>query len=216
MWYTNCMKSCSKCKIYKETTSFCADKRKSDGLQSQCKDCYNAYQRSQEFRAKARLAYSKNEKLKNRSKSGERKSYMRKYREENLERIKQAQSTKEYKTKHRLAEKKYRKKHAAKYKERDMKRYFEKLKRTPTWLSKSNKIELAWVYEIAEQKSVQTGILYEVDHIIPIKGKIVSGLHVPWNLQILTKTENNFKRHKFDGTYENTEWKKYAELLAVP
>lgn len=48
---------------------------------------------------------------------------------------------------------------------------------------------------------------YEIDHIIPLNNKKVSGLDVPSNLQVLERSENRKKSNKFDGTYENSSWR---------
>ena len=71
-----------------------------------------------------------------------------------------------------------------------MKRKAAKLQRTPSWVDHS---EIKAIYDLAAEVSKETGIPHEVDHIIPLQGRGVSGLHVPWNLQVITRRENRSK-----------------------
>jgi hypothetical protein len=66
---------------------------------------------------------------------------------------------------------------------------------TPKWADLN---VIKEVYIQAQELTKQTGIPYEVDHIIPLQGKLVSGLHVLANLQILTEKENQTKNNKFE------------------
>ena len=43
-----------------------------------------------------------------------------------------------------------------------------------------------------------TGYEWQVDHIIPLQGKNVSGLHVPENLQVIERSMNSKKRNKYE------------------
>lgn len=63
-------------------------------------------------------------------------------------------------------------------------------KRTPLWLSDEQRAAILSFYTTAKLVSEATGVLYHVDHIVPLRGKIVSGLHVPWNLQVIIATAN--------------------------
>jgi 5-methylcytosine-specific restriction endonuclease McrA len=81
-------------------------------------------------------------------------------------------------------------------------RYEYRLTRaTPEWLTDEQWAEMNAVYFQARRLTRRTGVRHQVDHIVPLKGKSVSGLHVPWNLQILTQQENVTKSNR------------YAELL---
>jgi hypothetical protein len=70
-----------------------------------------------------------------------------------------------------------------------------KLKRTPAW-SDSQAIEA--LYAEARLLEELTGIQFHVDHIVPMQGELVSGLHVEANLQLLMAHENLSKSNKFD------------------
>lgn len=48
-------------------------------------------------------------------------------------------------------------------------------------------------YEIARRVTKCTGIRFEVDHVIPLRGRTVSGLHVPTNLRVIPKSMNSKK-----------------------
>jgi hypothetical protein len=77
------------------------------------------------------------------------------------------------------------------------KRNAAKLQRTPLWLTQNDQWMIKEIYELALLRSKVTGIKWEVDHIIPLQGKMVSGLHVPLNLQVISATENRSKSNKF-------------------
>jgi hypothetical protein len=65
-------------------------------------------------------------------------------------------------------------------------------------LSAGQREEIKKVYLQAETLTRETGELHEVDHVVPIKGKSVCGLHVPWNLEPVPKKVNRTKRNNFD------------------
>lgn len=67
---------------------------------------------------------------------------------------------------------------------------------TPKWLSAEQKLAIRKMYIDAMTVSKVTKIPYVVDHIIPLRGNDVCGLHVPWNLQIMSREENLKKSNK--------------------
>lgn len=71
-----------------------------------------------------------------------------------------------------------------------------KLKATPPWLTKYQRQQMRSLYEEAALCAKLAGIDHQVDHIQPLQGKDRCGLHVPWNLQIMTAFENASKGTK--------------------
>ncbi|MEN3238561.1 hypothetical protein PUR29_34545 [Methylobacterium ajmalii] len=65
-----------------------------------------------------------------------------------------------------------------------------KLNATPPWLTREHRNEIAAMHREARRLSKETGIPHHVDHIEALRGELSCGLHVPWNLQILTAVDN--------------------------
>lgn len=61
---------------------------------------------------------------------------------------------------------------------------------SPPWLTTKQKAEIRSLYQIAITMTKVTGEQYVVDHIWPLRSDAVCGLHVPWNLQVITQREN--------------------------
>lgn len=84
----------------------------------------------------------------------------------------------------------------------DKKRSYQAFRRakvkeaTPPWLTKEHRHQIALIYKEALKLSRESGVMYHVDHIVPLAGKNVSGLHVPWNLRAIPAVENHRKSNK--------------------
>ena len=72
-----------------------------------------------------------------------------------------------------------------------------KRQQTPKWVTKEERAQMAEIYKRARRLTNETGIKHVVDHIVPILGKTVRGLHCLANLQILTAEENRKKSNHF-------------------
>jgi len=175
------MKTCSKCKEEKLFSEFSKNKTRKDGYNHICKLCVIEYKQKN----KARIAlYVKEHYVTNKEKI---LAYQEEYAK--LNKVKIAIRKKK-------SNKKYRELNKCKIAALMAKRRASKLNATPNWLTKEQMDEITEMYEIARAFRLYTGSEYHVDHIVPLQGKNVSGLHVPWNLQILEASENRIKSNK--------------------
>jgi hypothetical protein len=94
--------------------------------------------------------------------------------------------------------KQFRQKYPEKVNAKEAKRKTAKLHRTPLWLTEDDYWLIEQAYELAAKRTQLFGFSWHVDHIIPLQGKIVSGLHVPSNLQVIPASVNTSKQNKFE------------------
>lgn len=180
------MKRCSKCGINKCLDDFYKRKTSRDGLRNRCKKCHdetvNLHRINNKDKHNQRCQNWRN---KNKDKI---KIISKKYREKNP-------NPPYNKEKKKLSNALWTKNNLDRHAANEAKRHAKKLQSTPNWLTVEQVKEIEQFYSEARKLTKKTGIKYEVDHIIPLQGLNVRGLHVPWNLQILTKSENSSKRN---------------------
>jgi len=179
-------KTCFKCLCVKPLAEFYKHKAMADGHLNKCKECA--------------------------------KCDVKKHRAENLEMVQKYdrsrgmlphrvaarakyEKTEAYKASMRKSQKRYNAEN--KEKRRTIKlvcqraREAGKHSRTPTWLTKEHKSSIRAKYAEARWMTEKTGVKHHVDHIVPLLGKNVSGLHVPWNLRVIPAKENIRKSNNF-------------------
>ena len=73
-----------------------------------------------------------------------------------------------------------------------------KRNKTPIWVDKEHLWLIKQAYELAILRTKKFGFSWHVDHIIPLNGKNVSGLHVIENIQVIPGAENLSKNNKYE------------------
>lgn len=117
------------------------------------------------------------------------------YREKNKEKINEfRKNNREYL---RKICRDYQKQNKGLFSAKNAKRKVKKLKATAPWLTEFDNNYITSLYAQARWLTQNTGVEYHIDHVYPLQGKTVSGLHVPTNLQILEAFKNLQKSNKF-------------------
>jgi hypothetical protein len=170
-----------------------AERRMSDG----CVVCADLHARKwqadhpEKVKAKSKRYHAENREkvsIKNREwglKNPEkRKAATRNWREANTDRMKAIKAA-------------WRKRKAGDVNEMQMRRHADKMKRTPRWVDRE---ALCLIYRAAKlARTTWPELDPEVDHVIPLRNPVVSGLHVHNNLQILSGNQNRAKSNQFQG-----------------
>lgn len=171
------MKKCSTCEIQKLFSDFCKNKSRKDGYHNQCNLCLKEYRDANKEQYQQYCKTNKEKIIE------QKKQYMSEYWKVNKEQ-------------HLQYNNQYQKANLARMAAKSAKRRAIKLQATPIWLTEEDIKEIEEFYKQSQLLKSITGEEHHVDHIIPLQGKNVCGLHVPWNLQVITAKENLSKYNK--------------------
>lgn len=218
------MKTCTKCNTEKPITEFGKRTKSKDGLHFRCKSCryeegvlYRSRNKEKESkrqreweRNNPEKVHAKNKRwrMANRESQIERAiDWQKKNEERNRENQRQWRKNnptliKEYKTNEYVRNAESIKERGKRYRQLNPEKesFWSAAKRArkrmacPKWADKK---KIKEIYRRAKELSMKSGVTYHVDHVIPLKSKVVCGLHVHDNLQIITAKENLEKKNSF-------------------
>jgi len=114
-----------------------------------------------------------------------KKAYAKAYREANPEKVKQTIN-------------RYREENKSLFTRLQMERQLKIKQARPSWLTEEDMHWINAIYQSSKLIKDEYGVETSVDHMIPIKGKNVCGLHVPWNLRVVTRSYNSKKLNKLE------------------
>ena len=179
------MKHCPHCNQVKPFEAFYASSTHKSGYASWCKGCE-----------------SERNKAKNQVNREQRLAKAKQWRESNPDTARNGILAWREENKEHYANyfAKYAQENRGKVNAKWMKRNASKKCRTPSWLSDDDHWIIEQAYDIAAKRKQMFGFDWHVDHIVPLQGKTVSGLHVPWNLQVIPAKQNLMKSNTFKET----------------
>ena len=171
-------KTCCCCTVEKDISCFNNSSRSKDGKQARCKECVHLYY------------------LNNKSVRLQKK---KEYYEKNRDKILAAEHKRYKKQSERLKQqaRDFRKNNPDKHNALNARTRASKLQALPKWLNEDDKWMMKEAYSLAQLRTRLFGFMWHVDHIVPLRGKNVCGLHVPWNLQVIPATENLSKSNQW-------------------
>lgn len=173
------IKKCSICKNTKDVSAFHKDKSVSGGIKAACKECTNQ-------KRKQRYHSNDYDKLYNSLHKEKQKVYSKQYRIKNKEKVNKTISEwSKNNPEKRLAT-------ALKYK-------YNKAKATPKWDNDLTAFITIEAADIAKKREKLFKYKWHIDHIVPLQGKNVCGLHVWNNLRVIPAKENQSKGNKYDN-----------------
>ena len=178
------MKICAKCNVDKPLDQFCKNKNRKGGYHYYCRECHSkSNKRWRDDNLEQALATSAKYRKANKKACH---AASKAWEKANPEKVKAWRAV-------------YNKENAGYLQEKCVRYRVGKRNRTPKWLNESQLLAIKCKYQVAAMYNREGLERWHVDHIVPLQGKTVSGLHVPWNLRVIPAKLNQQKSNRLEN-----------------